>query len=492
MTVRVASIAIVRAVGCAFAAAGVDSCAAAVVTALPAVEETGVSSGEKRPVIGRVLTELPASASNINDFATPVAWHDGEVYTVNVEPPDGASTGFNLRTVVRKGSRNESGAWQWSAHLIEPHTLDDPWHTTASIAVDRRGYVHVAYNMHNMPWQYAVSERPQDISRFVFRGDVLTEAQLLAVKSRNETLFPTQGAAAIPGNQVTYPAFFQDRRGELFVTYRFATRPKRAYRDRAYAAGIAAYDVETRRWNPIGWPVEVGGGDTEPAPGQGRATSVAFAVSPGWWPSPPQLWFDQRNGMHVTWLWRRGSAGKDHTRPSYAYSPDGGARFFKSDGSPYTGPITPDTAEVFIHGSRGHEMKFYGFSSLTTDPAGATLLVAVSPLDGPSQFVRRDGTTRQWSDLFPVPQSAHRVASLGDGRIWAVAEGPIILTHPWDPDAGPPREFDDRAAVWRTVFRQTGWCRPRVLPTGDPGSALVYVQSCDGSSVRILSVEAPP
>ena len=116
---------------------------------------------------------------------------------------------MDLHTILRQGTQDESGEWQWQTTLIEDRTIYDSWHNAPSVAVDRNGFVHVVYNMHNFPWQYKRSENPHDIDSMLFRGQAVTMAEIERTKFENKTTFPTLGTAEIPGNQITYPAFFR-------------------------------------------------------------------------------------------------------------------------------------------------------------------------------------------------------------------------------------------------------------------------------------------
>lgn len=88
------------------------------------------------------MPPLQVSHANVSVFATRIAIHDGVVYTVNVEPGDKPVPhfGFGLYIVVRRGERDSEGNWQWRAHLLDANTANDPYHTQASIGVDKRGY----------------------------------------------------------------------------------------------------------------------------------------------------------------------------------------------------------------------------------------------------------------------------------------------------------------------------------------------------------------
>ena len=107
-----------------------------------------------------------------------------------------------------------------------------------------------------MPWQYSVSHQPGSVDAFDFRGEALSlnSAFRPAVEYLNQTPFPGLGKAAIPGMQITYPTFFADRKGDLWVTYRFALKPNRDWSQRTYGCGIARYDTAP----PVGGRLSAG------------------------------------------------------------------------------------------------------------------------------------------------------------------------------------------------------------------------------------------
>ncbi|MGC2395030.1 MAG: BNR-4 repeat-containing protein, partial [Rhodomicrobium sp.] len=231
--------------------------------------------------------------TNVGTFQNAVWAAGGAVYTANVEPAEGTPLGINLRTVVRQGKRGADDNWTWIVKTIENRTLDSPWHTVPSIAVDHENFVHVAYNMHNMPWQYSVSRQPGSLDAFDFRGEALSLIQLGAVQYLNQTPFPALGSAAIPGTQITYPTFYMDRKGDLWVTYRFALKPNRDWSERTYGCGIARYDSAHRSWMAVGGTVPVGLKDASLASSSNGAADVtAFCSNPGWWANDIRLWFD--------------------------------------------------------------------------------------------------------------------------------------------------------------------------------------------------------
>lgn len=301
--------------------------------------------------VAEILPPTPIPPGGFGGFQTPIDTYQGAVYTANVEPPAGPATVLNLVTVVRKGVRAADGTWNWTATAIDPRTADDPWHTQASLVVDRDGYIHVAYNMHNMPWQYTVSAKPGDISSFVFRGETVTDAQLATLEVQNHDMTRYFGSAAIPGTKITYPVFAKDRQGELYVSYRFAVKPgQSAQVDQEFAGAIAHYDRSTKQWEAIGGAIPVTGADgLTPAGAQPLSSVTAFAATWGQWVDNLQVFFDRSNGMHVVWDWEDYRLGDN--RPlvfSHAVSLDQGKSFTRMDGAAAAAPIAMTTSETVV------------------------------------------------------------------------------------------------------------------------------------------------
>ena len=129
-----------------------------------------------------VLPPTAVHDADNNGFVSPLAWNGRQLFSGSVVPPAGKETGINLQTLVRQGQRDRQGVWRWQETVIDRNTLNDKWHNSPSLGLDRDGYLHVAYNMHNMPWQYMVSQRPGDIRGFLFRGQGISEAERRTVQ----------------------------------------------------------------------------------------------------------------------------------------------------------------------------------------------------------------------------------------------------------------------------------------------------------------------
>lgn len=419
---------------------------------------------------------FPVSPSNVNSFATPIAYYQGNIYVVSVEPPGGISNGVDLRTVVRKGYQHK-GEWMWESTVIDDATLDDVYHTQASIAIDKAGYVHVAYNMHHMPWQYVVSKKPGDIFSFDFKGDAVSIAEKAIVKHLNKTPFPSVGTAAIPGNQITYPSFFYDRLGELYITYRFATRPKKAFGGRGFAFALARYDVLNIRWIPLGGPIKVTASEADLPAGVPEAEVKAFVFSEGWQPQLLRLFFDKGNHLHLSWTWREFYGGSPFVRPSYAYSRDTNSIFCRADGTKYELPVHLLDSGLLFPNHLDSQLNS-PLAYLTADPNGIPYVVTMEK--GKFSEVRYfERQANRWSDPEPMPEGAQLMEIDDGGRQWAFATGLKIFTR-----SGPNIK-------WQKVYEDKGGTRfshLKVLNIDKQNEFLVYSQSVDGQYVKVYQV----
>ncbi|WP_423821306.1 BNR-4 repeat-containing protein [Salinisphaera sp. SPP-AMP-43] len=441
-----------------------------------------------------VLAPTPVATANASVFATPLAVFDGAVYTVNIEPGSQPVVlhGLGLKTVLRRGARDADGHWRWSQYLVDDQTANDPYHTAASVGIDRDGYIHVAYNMHNLPWQYAVSKQPGSIDGFVFRGDRVSIADKWDSQHR-DVEFPAPGRAAIPGTQVTYPAFFNDRNGTLYVTYRYAARPARDFGQRQYSGGLAAYDEATRQWHAIGGDLVIEGADAELPGGQTRAVTRPLISEPGWWVYQIRLAFDADNGMHLAWYWRKNSSGVNQDHASYAYAPPGSTDFQSADGQQLDLPIGLAAA-----GRVGDDRLaslapdgFYSPARITVSRDGHPVLNLQS-INGPRFTLFLD--RRQWSKPAPTPGQAWELHYDDAGHEWAFVSGLTVLRRAVHAN-GTPR------SNWTTVFEgdrtsHGNLCHPRAVRGADDaqgrptfyihGNVINDVGRCENDRIAIV------
>lgn len=413
------------------------------------------------------IANFPVHKSNLNVFSTPVALRDGHLFTVNIEL-SGENKLVGLVTVLRHYVRGNDEKYSlFNRMVIEDKTINDPYHTQASVGLDESGYVHVAYNMHNMPWQYKRSASPLSISNMKFYGQKLNVGDRLMVKVANKTNFPSLGSAAIPGNQITYPAFFNDRNNKLYLSYRFALRPDRPFRKRDFAGAIAHYEVSTQEWKNIGGPVAVGSGDHS---GGNVVELNPFIYHPNSAVYLPRLFFDTDNTLHVSWFWRLIGAGADVSRLSYAYSKD--KRFFYSIKNRLQLPIGLDAARV----SKLDARKYSPLSSLVV--VDGTPYIGYQRYQGKRFLTWFDSVKGRWVERLS-PNGASIFMAGKEGVLYAFATGVKVLKR------------SPGNSTWKVVAEtknKENFCHPKVINTNNE-SFIIHATSCTGDKVEIYTME---
>lgn len=427
-----------------------------------------VALGARLKVI-EVLPDVPVSPKARNLFSTPSGLCGDQLIVASVE--EGSRHANRLTTVARLGSQDKDGSWQWQRIVLEDRTLPDITHTQPSVGIDSKQRVHIAYNMHNMPWQYVMSRTPCSIDDFEFRGTPMTDANLHTAYEENRSPWADAGSAAIPGNQITYPAFFNDRNGDLYVTYRFAVRPARPWLERGFGGGIARFDVGAQHWSAIGGDVPLSDRDARPATAD--TASHPFTWELGWSVYHPRLWFDRNNAMYVTWMWRKEQAGIDTTNPSFAMRPNAQAAFRRADGSAYELPI--GLSKVGLIDAFEPDHVFHAGTSITTDQQGVPLVVLESDDKTPRMLATYDSAKKRWR-AEPTPAGAPWVICEDDGTCWAYATGPRIFRR------------KSAAMRWQLVYEQDGYCDPKPLHALAAHRRFVHVTRCDWKTARVIEL----
>jgi len=430
----------------------------------------GVGSATADTRVTRILS-IPVSKSQLSVQQTPIDTFDGRVYTANIEPGrNGDSADTSLSTRVRQGTRESDGSFTWRTFSVDDRTAANPYHTAPAIGVDRTGRVHVAYNMHNLPWQYQRTEASHDLASFRFRGQEIGKAEIDRAFYRNKTDFPTLGKAEIPGNQISYPAFFRNRSGELYLSYRFAARPDRAFADRSMSGGVARYDVASQGWTGVGGRLTLGRNDFARHPDAADEVA-AVAESLGWTVYLPDLLFDADDNLHMQFFWRSGTAGRDLTRPCYVT--------LRSDGR-FVDPDGRDRGETLGAGDCGNmgfsnSDSFFSIANSAMSREGVPH-VLLSPMGERRQILRLDGS--RWVRE-KAPWGATEIFFDRYDTLWAVASGIRLLRRP------------SGASEWELVHsnRGGGDCHPRAVVDESGTTAFLHTHSCDGKQVNLYEIE---
>ena len=283
---------------------------------------------------------------NAQAFVQDQVWTEGRTqYAVWVNASGSAAVG--KRTLPRGGwSTYDLGRLRGNP-LALPTRLDE--HNVYAVAVDDRGYVHVAGNMHGDPIRWVRSLRPGDITRWTPRGMPAGE--------------PT----------TTYPRFVRTRSGELLFFFR--------------SGDSGDGDLALRRWygRERRW---------------GRTTTVIDGRSSGESPYPQHIATDRRRRVHVMYTWRARPDPATTGDLSYAVSPDAGRRWRTSTGAKLPVPITHARSEIILATKPGGP-RLSNAGGLDIDSAGtphAGILVG-----GRLHHVWREG--RRWRiETAPTPR----------------------------------------------------------------------------------------
>lgn len=168
-------------------------------------------------------------------------------------------------------------------------------HNVISVAIDGKGFVHLAWSDHAGAMTYARTDAPHSV-RFVKRT-MLGELE----------------------DSVTYPEFYNLRNGDLLFLYR----------DGSSGNGnlvLNRFSVKEEKWTRL----------------QNNLISGEDRLSPYW-----QAVVDSKDRLHISWVWRETPDVKTNFNMNYAVSSDGSfTEFRKSTGEKYSLPITESTCEV--------------------------------------------------------------------------------------------------------------------------------------------------
>jgi hypothetical protein len=178
-------------------------------------------------------------------------------------------------------------------------------HNAISIAVDGRGFLHVAWNHHTSPLQYC-------------RGVTAGSLEL-------GDPMPMTGARE---SRVTYPEFLSLPGGDLLFLYRDGVSGDGRLMMNRYA-------VATRHWTSV---------QDGLLSGEGRRSA--------YW----QTAVDSGGAIHISWVWRETPDVRTNHDLAYAVSRDGGTTWMTSAGKLYRLPITAASAEYAARIPEGSDL----------------------------------------------------------------------------------------------------------------------------------------
>lgn len=346
--------------------------------------------------VEKISIPVTVDEANIGLFNSPISTYKNAIYIAYVEKIK------NKQYSTSVGKLDESGKWVFS--VVEPASMNNPYHAQPSLAVDKDGFIHVAYNMHSSPWQYSVSKEPENILEWTFKGQDLNGPH----NDKQSAVVAGIGTASIPGNRITYQYMTTDRNGELYISYREALKNEQEvkYGEKQWSLGISKYDVIAKKWNRVG----------------PKGFNLPFATEPGFRPQVAHMSFDYNNNMHVSWNWYveydLDGANKKNVI-SYACSKDGGLSFETASGESLSLPVRRQPSDKII------ETDYYqSYTSVGATFDGSPLVsIMPKPPSVKNRSIIAFTKNKGWGKPIDLPYGATHFYINNNNVITAVSSG---------------------------------------------------------------------
>ena len=201
-------------------------------------------------------------------------------------------------------AKRQSDSTNWQKYITPYSGNVVDAHNHISLVVDGNGFLHIAWDHHNNPLNYARSIEP---------GGLELKRQPMA-----QTL----------EQSVTYPQFYQLPSGDLLFQYR----------DGGSGRGTLVmnqYNVDTQTWQRL---------HSALIDGEGQRSA--------YW----DMAIDARGVVHLAWIWRENPDVASNHDIAYARSNDGGKTWLTDTGNHYQLPITLSNAHVVKHIPQNHKL----------------------------------------------------------------------------------------------------------------------------------------
>jgi hypothetical protein len=288
-------------------------------------------SGYATQESGKPVLEFEVAASSQESggvFASPVASDQlGNIYLSYLDPS----------ATVQVARKDPSG--QVTTGVIETNSVIDPDHHNASMAIDKYGYLHVAWGMHNDPWKYKVSHAPRDVSSWDDIGPLMEGG--------------ASNPRGIPGTSITYPSFFKDRDGDLFVAFRHRVN-NMGWDAGDESGGLARYSADANaangRWTMLGGTNHPNASDPDNAAWGGKTllwTGLPGVVTDGAYQSYMISHAVTHDGrIHIAWAFDENNVqGWEVNHFGYAVTADKGLTWSGAHGQSF--PLLPMTDSYY-------------------------------------------------------------------------------------------------------------------------------------------------
>jgi hypothetical protein len=312
------------------------------------------------PQLSRI-SDNAFSGSSINVVANirqSVCTHDDRQFAAYYD-----ADGYMV-LAARSLKPNTNNAWEIVRTPHRGNVADA--HNSISLIVDGAGFLHVSWDHHGNPLNYARSVAPGSLE-----------------------LGPKISMTGERESRVTYPQFFAHPSGDLLFLYRDG-------RSGQGSLVLNRYDVATQTWRTV-----------QPNLIDGEAKR-----SPYW-----AMTVDARGSLHLAWNWRESPDVATNQDLAYARSDDVGETWIQIDGTPQALPITAANGGYAARIPQNSNLMNPPF--ITTDARQRPYLLSYwSPASGyPPQFqiVHHDG--KAWRQILgPTPRNTFTLAGGGTKR----------------------------------------------------------------------------
>jgi hypothetical protein len=282
---------------------------------------------------------------------TPLVTFNGNIYVFSLDK--------NRRPYINKIKEGDSSSIQTA--LIDKNEDDiyrvyDDGHHRFSLALDKKGYIHIFGDMHNgsggVPRGSGGSRGRGGSGRFnsdnplVKRFHGTFGGQLYWVSKRPEDIssFILMGFDAdrhVPLNSITDHYIKTDNNGEIYFGCRQQVKTRKSHTPGIMGLGLCHYDVNKRKWNALGAIPKINGTDYG-LPNELGESFKSIAWEPHGEKKGETAWyqgmasnmkFDKDNRMHIAFNMCADDTYDNPTHIVYAYSEDGGKSFKRVDGA---------------------------------------------------------------------------------------------------------------------------------------------------------------
>lgn len=261
-------------------------------------ESTGAPPRSRQPTVTRFAVDDRAmgnAQTNTVPFSPRLITYNGRQYF---------AYWTHVGQLVVVARTLPGGEWERNHTGIEIGRRDG--HYPPAVGLGPSGHVFLAYNVRGTPPRWRRSTHSEDISSF---GE-----EQVGMTGQNES-----GA--------NYPEFTRLRDGTLLFGYRQGSSGMGKWM-------LNRWDRKSQSWEPLHHPLTSGEIGI-------AATGIDQRNSYHW-----NLVQSDDGVLHYFFCWREAPLAQTNNKLSYARSPDNGETWTRSDGTPYSLPITWDEAEV--------------------------------------------------------------------------------------------------------------------------------------------------